>query len=219
MLSAHLRVLYLHGFASTPGSRKARFFAERLSALGVQVEVPDLAEGQFERLTISGQLKLIDKIVQGQSVVMIGSSLGGYLGALYAAAHPEVARLLLLAPAFGFYELWSNSLGPERLRLWRESATMPIYHYGEQRDLPIRYDLIEDAAHYPAFPDFEQPALIFHGLEDVVVPIQYSSTFARKHENVKLIELRSAHELTDVLDEIWARAENFLLAPPLQNGC
>lgn len=219
MLSAHLRVLYLHGFASSTGSRKARFFSERLGARGVHVDIPDLAEGQFERLTITRQLKVIEKAVHGDSVTLIGSSLGGYLGALYAAAHPEVARLLLLAPAFGFHELWIDALGPERLGLWREIGTMPVYHYGEQRDVPIKYDLMEDAARYPAFPDFGQPALIFHGLEDTVVPVQYSSTFARERGNVRLMELRSDHELTDVLDEIWRGAENFLLAPASQIEC
>jgi uncharacterized protein len=56
MLSYHLRVLYLHGFASGPGSRKAGFFAAKLRELAFSVEVPDLAEGRFEHLTISRQL-------------------------------------------------------------------------------------------------------------------------------------------------------------------
>src|SRR5690242_10304688 len=108
MLSARLRVLYLHGFASSPGSRKARFFAERLRKVGCKVEIPDLAQGGFKHLTISGQLQLLERLAAGEPVMLIGSSLGGYLAALYASQHPEVDRMILLAPAFRFRELWEN---------------------------------------------------------------------------------------------------------------
>jgi pimeloyl-ACP methyl ester carboxylesterase len=90
---------------------------------------------------------------------------------------------------------------------------MPVYHYGEQRHIPICYELMEDAARYPAFPDFRQPALIFHGTRDPLVPIQFSSDFVREHENARLIELETGHELTDVLDEIWLQAQHFLVDP------
>jgi len=49
------RFVYLHGFASSPSSRKARFFAERFRELGIGLEVPDLAEGDFRNLTLSAQ--------------------------------------------------------------------------------------------------------------------------------------------------------------------
>jgi predicted esterase YcpF (UPF0227 family) len=52
------RIIYLHGFASGPGSSKARFFRERLERIGAAVEVPDLAAGDFEHLTITGHVNL-----------------------------------------------------------------------------------------------------------------------------------------------------------------
>jgi uncharacterized protein len=136
MLLAGLRILYLHGFASSPASHKACFFKERLAYLGVRLEIPELCEGNFERLTITGQLNVIERVIgssppsNNEQIVLIGSSLGGYLAALYASRHREVARLMLLAPAFAFFELWTNELGPERLALWRKTApclffTMP----------------------------------------------------------------------------------------------
>jgi hypothetical protein len=30
----------------------------------------------------------------------------------------------------------------------------------------VHYGLLEDAANFPGFPDFRQPALIFHGVND-----------------------------------------------------
>ena len=50
------RFVYLHGFASSPGSRKARFFEERFQELGIGLEIPDLAEGNFRNLTLSAQV-------------------------------------------------------------------------------------------------------------------------------------------------------------------
>src|SRR3982751_6095740 len=115
MSSGHLRVLYLHGFASSPVSRKAIYFSQKLRELGISVEVPDLAEQNFRRLTITGQLQVIERAARGEAVSLIGSSLGGYLAALYAHKHPEVEKVVLLAPGFRFPELWANELGPERL--------------------------------------------------------------------------------------------------------
>lgn len=210
MLSDHLRVLYLHGFASSPRSRKARFFSEKLAAEGVALESPALDEGDFEHLTISGQLRLIEKVVGSDPVVLIGSSLGGYLASLYAARNQNVQRLLLLAPAFRFHDLWTGSIDAERLKKWKEDGTAPIFHYGEGRETPLGYGLIEDAANYEPWPDFRQPALLFHGNQDSSVPVEYSAEFVRNHPNARLIVMRSGHELTDVLDPIWEHSKAFL---------
>jgi pimeloyl-ACP methyl ester carboxylesterase len=205
-----LSILYLHGFASGPQSRKARFFAERLKALPVTVQIPDLAEGNFESLTISRQLKLIEELIGGERCLLIGSSLGGYLAALYAADHAEVARALLLAPAFGFYQIWKEAIGPGRLAEWRREGTIPVFHYGEGREMPLGYSFLEDAAQYPPFPDMQQPALLVHGTQDRVVPVAQSIEFARTHPHSRLICYESGHELSDVLENIWQEAAEFL---------
>jgi hypothetical protein len=81
---------------------------------------------------------------------------------------------------------------------------MPVYHYGAGRELPLGYSFLEDAEQYEAFPDVQQPCLIFHGASDPVVPIEYSESFEKMRPNTALIRLQSGHELTDVLEEIWA---------------
>ena len=85
------RFVYLHGFASGPSSQKARFFRDRFAELGIGLEVPDLAEGKFEQLTISGQLAVMERVARDEPASFIGSSMGGYLAALYAARHAELA--------------------------------------------------------------------------------------------------------------------------------
>ena len=109
-----MKLIYLHGFASGPMSGKAQFFQRRFGEIAVDMEIPDLSEGHFETLTISGQLRVIERAAIGQDDVrLIGSSMGGYLAALYAARHPEVSRVMLMAPAFGFARRWPLRLGEE----------------------------------------------------------------------------------------------------------
>lgn len=205
-----MRILYLHGFASSPGSRKAQFFAEKLGRAGFPVEIVDLAEGDFEHLTIANQLRLIERVAANEPIALIGSSMGGYLAALYAARHPEVSRLILLAPAFDFHRLWQLELGPERLAAWERDGTLLVHHYALNREAPLSYGLMEDAARFEPFPNLSQPTLIFHGNQDAVVPVQQSVTYAAAHPNVQLVTLDSGHELTDVLDSMWPIALSFL---------
>ena len=204
------RIIYLHGFASSPASSKARFFAERLRAAGALVDVPDLAAGDFEGLTISGQMRVIARAAAGEPVALMGSSLGGYLAALYASRHPEVSRLVLLAPAFGFARRWAERMGTAAVDLWRTSGGVEVFHYGDNRQRRLSYALLDDAWSYEDYPDFRQPALIFHGAQDDVVPARYSSEFAASHPNARLEVLDSGHELLNVLDHMAPKVDRFL---------
>lgn len=212
-MSDHLRVLYLHGFASSPGSRKVRFFGEKLAALGIPFEAPALDGDDFRNLTITGQLKIVKKAAGEDPVVLIGSSLGGYVAGLHAALNPNVQRLLLLAPAFCFHQLWLSRMDPLTFNKWKQDGSFPVFHYGQGRDVPIGFQLMEDAAEFQPWPHFSQPALVFHGNEDQSVPVEYSAEFVRNRPNVRLIQLHSGHELTDVLDQIWEQSKDFLSAP------
>jgi pimeloyl-ACP methyl ester carboxylesterase len=156
-------------------------------------------------------LAVVQEAAHGKPVILIGSSMGGYLAALFAQTHPEVTRAVLLAPAFGFYSLWAQELGPARMAEWRKNGAFPVFHYGEGRKLGLGYELMEDAQRYDPFPAFPQPCMIFHGTQDSVVPVSLSQKYASGTNNVSLKLLNSGHELTDVLDEIWNDAKPFLL--------
>lgn len=199
-----MNFLYLHGFASSPSSRKATTFRERLTSHGINLLIPALDGGDFAHLTVSGQLKIIEETLGDQPAHIIGSSMGGYLAALYASLHPETGKLVLMAPAFGFARRWSAKLPP--------NEDFEVFHYGEKRMRRVHYGLIEDSLLHPGTPEFHQPALIFHGRHDDVVPIDYSRAFAAAHPTAKLIEMESDHELVNVLDEITSAAVDFLLA-------
>jgi pimeloyl-ACP methyl ester carboxylesterase len=204
-----MRYIYLHGFASSPLSRKAAYFREQFAARGVTLEVPALDEGDFERLTITGQLAVIERAAAGGPVSLIGSSMGGYLAALYASGHPEADRLVLMAPAFAFLRRWPSTFGEDRVAQWRRTGRLEVYHYGDKTQRHIGYQLIEDGAKYPDFPDFKQPALIFHGEADSVVLPECSRQFAAEHSNVTLRIVASDHELHDVLPVMCAQSLEF----------
>jgi hypothetical protein len=203
-------VVYLHGLASSPNSRKAAYFRRLLDAAGIAIDVPELDRGDFEHLTISGQLAVVERAAAGRPVALIGSSLGGYLAALYAARHPEVPRLVLLAPAFGFAAQWPERLGAEAVEQWRRTGAREVFHYAQARMRPLGYRLLEDAERYEPAPNFPQPALIFHGERDDVVPVRLSREFAAHRPNVRLEVVPDGHEMLDVLDAIGPQAVDFL---------
>jgi uncharacterized protein len=205
------RIIYLHGFASGPGSNKARFFRDHLERAGAAFEAPDLAAGDFEHLTITGQLAVVGKAVGRGPVHLIGSSMGGYLAALFAARRTEVTRLVLFAPAFGFARRWAQQLGKEKVEEWRRNGWMEVFHYAYGEARRLNYTLLEDGTGYEDYPDFRQPALIFHGRQDEVVPAAYSEAFAAAHHNARLEVLDSGHELLNALDYMAPKVERFLL--------
>jgi pimeloyl-ACP methyl ester carboxylesterase len=203
-------IVYLHGFASAPSSSKARRFRDALTAAGAAVTVPDLAAGDFEHLTISRQLEIIEQVAGDRPSRLVGSSMGGYLAALFAARRPSVERLVLLAPAFSFSRRWPEKLGAAEMDRWRSTDALEVFHYAEGRNRKLRYGLMKDAARYEDFPDFRQPALVFHGRCDDIVPVEYSQEFALGRSNVDLEVVDSGHDLLDVLDAIVPRAVAFL---------
>lgn len=200
------RILYLHGFASGPSSKKARFYADHIPGLEVLTLVP----GRFEDLTVSSQLAVVTEAARGERVSLMGSSLGGYLAALYAARHQEVERLVLLAPAFEFNERWEERLGQEQLANWRESGKLSVFHYAENRQAALGWQFLEDARQYENYPAVRQPTLIIQGTQDTVVPPKYAEEYVRRHPHAELLLLDSDHELMNALEPTWPRVHDFL---------
>jgi pimeloyl-ACP methyl ester carboxylesterase len=207
-----LKTIYLHGFASGPGSRKARFFKSQLEEAGIEVLVPDLAEGDFENLTVRRQLQVTEELVGDNRVRLIGSSMGGYLAALFASLHEsKVEKMVLLAPAFGFAARWPAVVGAEAMEQWMRTGKLSVFHYGEQRMRELGLAMYRDSQTWDPEPEFTQPALLFHGVMDTVVPIEASRKVAEGRRNVRLVEMDSDHELIDVLPAIWEQSREFLV--------
>lgn len=149
------RIVYLHGFASSPHSSKAQFFARKFAACGVSMEIPQLDEGHFEELTISGQLRVIECAVGDEPAILIGSSLGGYLAALYASRHAaQIEKLVLFAPAFQFPRRWRERYSDQEWERWKREGSIRVFHYGDGRERRLGYRFVEDAAQFEDEPEF-----------------------------------------------------------------
>lgn len=206
-----MKYVYLHGFASSPASSKATYFRDRFAERGLDLAVPALDGGDFEHLTITAQLQVIAEAAGTGEAVLIGSSLGGYLAALYAARHAMVRKVVLMAPAFCFPRRWEEELGAEVFEAWRQTGRRAVFHYGEGRERTIEFGLIEDGLQYEDYPGVQCPSLVLHGIHDAVVPIAYSREFQRRHGSLaRLVEYDSDHALADVTPAIWEEAGRFL---------
>jgi uncharacterized protein len=202
--------LYLHGFASGANSRKAIFLQEHFAQQGQNLLVPDFNEGGFTDFTITRELQQAASYFSTEPVTLIGSSLGGWAALLLAQKYPQVERLILLAPALGFPQPWLSRLGSSTLQKWQETGTWPIYHYIEKREIPLSYRFVSDAQQYLDRSLTRQlPTLIFHGIQDAVVPIELSQHYAANRSEVQLQELASDHSLGNVLPQIWQGIASF----------
>ena len=207
-----MNYIYLHGFASSPGSAKAVYLRDRFLSCNIPLEVPDLNQNDFSHLTISRQIAQVEALFRPENtpVTLIGSSLGGLTSAFIAQQHSQVQRLVLLAPAFGFLSHWLPQLEEEQLHHWQASGYLRIYHYGEMRSLPLHYKFVDDARQYQETQLLRPvPTFILHGKQDEVIPISASREYANVRPWVQLIELDSDHSLTDRMPKIWEAIQVF----------
>jgi uncharacterized protein len=209
-----MRVLYLHGFASSAQSSKARFFREKLAAHGVEVVTPDFNEPDFSTLTITRMLAQVRAEIDMTPgpVALIGSSLGAFVAVNAAAREPaRVDRLILLAPALDFGGNRMRDLGDRGLDEWRRTNTLQVFHYGYGRLVPVHYELYSDATQYDALnAAVEQPVLIFQGTRDTAVDPATVERWATARPNVELHLLDDDHQLLSSLDVIWTESARFL---------
>jgi pimeloyl-ACP methyl ester carboxylesterase len=206
-------IVYLHGFASGPSSRKAGSIQAAFAAHGAPLEVPDLTPGAdgFERST---PLSMLD-VAQGLLGVapgphaLIGSSLGGYLSALLASRDPRIARLVLLAPAFRLFERWHERLTAAQLVEWRVDGLEVDHHATlDRRRLGCGFHQV--AAGLPAFPEVKVPALVIAGRRDDVIPVADIEAWVARTPTARLLVVDDGHDLAGSLDLIVREAFDFL---------
>jgi pimeloyl-ACP methyl ester carboxylesterase len=213
-----MHFFYLHGFASSPASGKARYCRERLAELGQSLESPDFNQPDFGSLTVTRMLDQLDAAIDARPpgpVTLIGSSLGGFV-ALHAASRRRswrgrgrpVTRLILLAPALDFCADWhTDGIVDE----WRRVGHREVFHYAYDRPMNIGFELYEDARRYrSAAVELDIPTLVFQGRRDEVVAPAGAIEFAEVRPNVTLRLLDDDHQLQGHLQEIWEESASFL---------
>jgi pimeloyl-ACP methyl ester carboxylesterase len=215
-------ILYLHGFGSGPDSTKARAVAEGLAADGIALARLDLTPGPdgFERSTPSSMLAVVEAELAGHPGphAIVGSSLGGWIGALAASRNPSVERLVLLAPAFRLHERWMARLAPADLERWRREGSVEVHHHASNRPRRIGWAFFEDAARWPAFPVVTVPALCIAGRRDETVRLEDVEAWVERTPGARLEVVDDGHELTGALGRIVAWTREFLAAGPGENS-
>ncbi len=207
-------IFYLHGFASGPSSKKARFFASRFEQNGgIEIHVPDLNTPTFSEMTISSQVELVTSLVESAEgkIVLIGSSMGGLVATLVSSRSDLVNALVLMAPGFGIEKRWSVLLNKEQLNQWKQKKHASFFHYATATEAYLNYSFVEDLAqHDTRGLQVKVPTIVFHGVRDSVVPIDESINFASLNSHAHLHQLDDDHELITSLDMMWKETYRFL---------
>jgi pimeloyl-ACP methyl ester carboxylesterase len=177
-------VLWLGGFRSDMAGTKAQALAEwahecdraflRFDYFGHGESSGDFVKGGCISRWREDALAVIDQLTEGP-LVLVGSSMGGWLSLLVAAARPErVKVMVLVAPAADFTEaLMKPQFTPEIARALSEDGVWIERSDYDPAGYPITRLLIEDGARWSVLPGplgFDGPVRILQGARDDSVP-------------------------------------------------
>jgi pimeloyl-ACP methyl ester carboxylesterase len=186
-------LVWLCGFRSDMGGTKAEFLHARAEAAGrafLRFDVTGCgrSEGAFADGTIgvwlADALAVIDAATDGP-LILIGSSMGGWLALLIARARPtQVKGLMLIAPAPDFTErlMWPEMTDAARADVMEKGVWLRPSAYDET-PTPITRALIEDGRRHLVMDGpipFDGPVRIVHGQRDPDVPWTLSLEIAER---------------------------------------
>jgi len=180
-------VVWLGGFRSDLTGTKAQALADWAAASGRAYLRFDYlghgeSSGDFQaKGTITrwreDALAVVDELIDGD-LVLVGSSMGGWIASLVAMVRPDrVKALVLVAPAADFTEkLMQPEIPPEgRAALAEDGVWLRPSEYGEP--YPITRALLEDGARWSILPGpvpIDAPVRILQGAVDPDVPWRHA---------------------------------------------
>jgi pimeloyl-ACP methyl ester carboxylesterase len=193
-------VLWLGGFRSDMAGTKAQALADwaldrgraylRFDYFGHGESTGDFAEGTITRWR-EDALAVLAELVTGD-VVLVGSSMGGWIACLTAlSARDRVAALVLIAPAPDFTEkLMAPEIPPEgRAALARDGVWLRPSDYGDP--YPISATLLEDGARWSILTSepipIEVPVRILQGGQDPDVPWRHALELAQSIKGADVV--------------------------------
>jgi len=146
---------YIHGYLSSPDGTKAMLFQESLNAYPIQYRTCEPKD-----LIVSECLCKIHEAIQDDAdVMLIGSSLGGFLAAETALHQDSVKKIVLLNPALIPPDVDVSQLTDMPKRILKDMQDKELFYKKIQADI-----------------------LIILGTNDSVVPNTWCLTFAKVHE-------------------------------------
>ncbi|MDG2530006.1 alpha/beta fold hydrolase [Caulobacter endophyticus] len=229
-------VVWLGGFHSDMTGTKAQVLADQALATGGSYVRFDYfghgeSSGAFRDGTISrwraDSLAVIDDLTEGP-LVLVGSSMGGWLACLAAIARPErVKALVLIAPAPDFTDkLMAPELSDEaRAAIARDGFWIRPSEY-DDGGYAITRDLLEDGARWSILPGpvpIDVPVRVLQGGADADVPWTHALELANalKSDDVVFSLIKDGdHRLSrpqDLERLVAAVAEARVLATPVDD--
>lgn len=184
-------VAFLPGFRSHMGGEKATALAAHCAAQGratlrLDYSGHGASDGRFTDGTVGDwardALLVLDRVPG--PLVLVGSSMGGWIALLAALARPErVAALVGVAAAPDFTEalMWDSMAPSERAVLRRDGVLHVPSAYGDA--LPVTLRLIEDGRRHlllGAPIPLHCPVRLLHGQADPDVPWETSLRLAAR---------------------------------------
>ncbi|MDH3701395.1 MAG: alpha/beta hydrolase [Alphaproteobacteria bacterium] len=183
-------VVFCTGFKSDMSGNKALALARHCRAQGRQMTRFDYqghgqSSGDFLDGTIgewlADTLAVLDSVTTGPQIV-VGSSLGGWIGLLAAIARPERVRGFIgIAPAIDMTRrLWQRADDAVKARLRRDGVWIRPSEY-DPAGYPITLRLIEEGDDHLLLPGpipFDGPVRLLHGQRDDAVPWRLSLEIA-----------------------------------------
>ena len=184
-------VVWLGGFRSDMAGMKAEALADwakaegraylRFDYFGHGESDGDFADGTITRWRADA-LAVLDELIAGE-VVLVGSSMGGWIACLVAAVRAErVKAMVLVAPAPDFTEkLMAPEIPSEGRKALRDDGVwMRPSEYGDP--YPISANLLEDGARWSILPGpvpITAPVRILQGGADPDVPWRHALELAQ----------------------------------------
>lgn len=176
-------VMFLGGFKSDMEGTKALFLEEKCKARGQEFVRFDYtghgkSDGKFEDGTI-GQWKndacyILDNIVQSPGVILVGSSMGGWLSLLLLLEQAErVKGLIGIAAAPDFTKEIKERLSEEQYGLILKQGRIEIPNDYSEEPYVFTRDLIVDGAEHCVLDkkhNVDAKMILLQGKQDVDVP-------------------------------------------------
>lgn len=184
-------VLFLGGFKSDMMGTKATFLAELCQKRGQTFTRFDYSghgqsSGEFSFGTIGGwladTLSVIDQVTKGP-LILVGSSMGGWLMCLAALARPDrIHGLVGIASAPDFTEelIWAALTNSQRQAFLSQGIIQAPSQY-ENQGFPITLHLVEEGRSHLILPrpiPINCPVHLIHGDNDRDVPAKLSQRLA-----------------------------------------
>jgi len=136
------RLLYFHGFASSPASAKITAIRPMLEP-DIELIAPDLNVPSFEELDWNAIVDHVIDIAHAKPPDIIAGSSLGALVALSIAQRGIVAPIVLIAPALGIADRWRTLLpagDPIRVFNHARNAEAPIHRKFFEQMFEVRVD-------------------------------------------------------------------------------